>query len=318
MTGLKPIDMKFEKPIPIKTIAGWIGAEILGPDDGMATGLNEIHKVVPGDIMFVDFEKYYKKSLNSAASFVIINQRVDVPEGKTLLYHEEPFEAYNSLALKLRPPSPIVEGVSPGANIHPTARIEPGAIIADHVSIGAHSEIHANVVIHPHCVIGDHVVIQAGTIIGSDAFYYKKTAQGFKQWHSIGRVVIEDHVTIGAGCTINKGVSGDTVVGEGSKLDCQIHIGHGVVIGKHCLMAGQVGIGGKTIIGDWVTIYGQVGITQNLHIGDRVTIMAKSGVGMDLEAGKAYFGAPAAEARSEYRKMAYLNSLYKKSQDGNQ
>jgi UDP-3-O-[3-hydroxymyristoyl] glucosamine N-acyltransferase len=158
-------------------------------------------------------------------------------------------------------------------------------------------------------VIGDNVTIQAGSVIGTDAFYYKKTEKGYDKWRSCGRVVIENDVEIGACCTINKGVSGDTIIGEGTKLDCQIHIAHGVVVGKRCLFAAQVGIGGKTIIGDEVVLYGQVGIIHNLRIGNQVVVMAGSGVNKDLESGKVYFGSPAGEAKSKFREVAALKML---------
>jgi UDP-3-O-[3-hydroxymyristoyl] glucosamine N-acyltransferase len=159
-------------------------------------------------------------------------------------------------------------------------------------------------------LIGDNVVIGANSIIGSDAFYFKKTDEGsFKPWRSGGRVIIHNDVHIGAGCTIAKGVSGDTVIGKGSKLDCQIHIGHGVVIGENCLFAAQVGIGGKTIVEDNVVLYGQVGIAQALHIGAGAVVLAKSGVSKSLDGGKTYFGIPADEVREKYKELAALRQL---------
>ena len=122
-------------------------------------------------------------------------------------------------------------------------------------------------------------------------------------------MIIENDVEVGACCTINKGVSGDTIIGEGTKMDCQIHIAHGVVVGKRCLFAAQVGIGGKTIIGDEVVLYGQVGIIHNLVIGDNVIVLAGAGVNKNLESGKAYFGSPASEARAKYKELAALKML---------
>jgi UDP-3-O-[3-hydroxymyristoyl] glucosamine N-acyltransferase len=292
--------MKFATPIPIKDLAEQIGAEIIGDDTLIATGLNEVHKVEPGDVMFVDVKRYFDKALNSAASIIILNERVDCPKGKALLLVDDPFKAYNGLAKEHRPFEPISHTISDSAVIHPSAILEPNVVVGPHVRIGKNCYIQANVVIAEHTVIGDHVTIQAGAIIGTDAFYYKRHKDGrYEKWRSAGRVVIEDHVEIGAGCTINKGVSGDTVIGEGSKLDCQIHIGHGVVVGKNCLFAGQVGIGGKTIIGDNVVLYGQVGVVQRVRIGDNAVVLAGAGVSKSLEGGKTYFGAPAAEARAK-------------------
>ncbi len=304
--------MKFSSPIPIKAIAEKYNCEIIGDDSVMALGINEIHKVETGDITFVDVEKYFQKSLNSAASIIILNKKVECPEGKVLLLCEQPFEVYNSIVKKQRPFESLTSPISDRAIIHPSAIIEPNVIIAPNVKIGKYTYIQSNVVIHEHTIIGDHVVINSGSVIGTNAFYFKKTEEGFKKWRSGGRVIIEDRVDIGSGCTISKGVSGDTIIGEGSKLDCQVHIGHGVVVGKKCLFAAQVGIGGKTIIEDEVTLYGQVGVAQSIRIGAKAVVLAKSGVSKTLEGGKTYFGAPAIEARQYYREMATVRMLSKK------
>ena len=301
--------MNFPQPIRVKDIAQSIQAEIIGNAEALAYGINEIHQVREGDITFVDVKKYFDKSLRSAASIVILNERVPAPEGKTLLLCEAPFEAYNQIVLDFRPMIPLSQAVHPTARIHPEAILEPNVIIGPEVEIGSGCHIHANVSIYEHTKIGNGVIIHSGTVIGSDAFYYKRTPEGYHKWRSGGRVIIEDDVEIGALCTINKGVSGDTIIGAGTKLDCHIHIGHDVVIGKRCLFAAQVGIGGNTVIGDDVVLYGQVGVTQNLRIGDKVVVYAQSGVGKDLEGGKAYFGSPCIEARRAYREVAALRQL---------
>lgn len=301
--------MKFPQPLRVKDLAQRIQAEIIGDAETLAYGINEIHQVREGDITFVDVKKYFDKSLRSAASIVILNERVPAPEGKTLLLCEAPFDAYNQIVLDFRPMIPLAQSVHPTARIHPDAILEPNVIIGPEVEIGSGCHIHANVSIYEHTKIGNGVIIHSGTVIGSDAFYYKRTPEGYYKWRSGGRVIIEDEVEIGALCTINKGVSGDTIIGAGTKLDCHIHIGHDVVIGKRCLFAAQVGIGGNTVIGDDVVLYGQVGVTQNLRIGDKVVVYAQSGVGKDLEGGKAYFGSPCIEARRAYREVAALRQL---------
>lgn len=301
--------MKLPEPISVGKLAEMTAAELLGDTSLMATGINEIHQVEPGDITFVDVEKYYKKALYSEATIILINKKVKSPEGKALLVCNDPFEAYNQLVLSYRPLVVQDKPISDTAVIHPSAIIEPNVVIGHHVRIGRNSHIQANVTIGEYTEIGDDVLIQAGCNIGADAFYFKKTAEGYQKWRSCGRVVIEDKVDIGVGCTICRGVSGDTVIGLGCKLDGQIHIGHDVRIGKHCLIAAQVGIAGNTSLGDWVTLYGQVGIAQNLRIGDKAIVLAKSGVSKDLEAGKTYFGAPAGEVRTMYREMAALRHL---------
>lgn len=301
--------MKFPKPIPVLDIAKKTGAKIIGDTSLLASGINELHKVENGDVTFVDAKKYFKKSLGSEATIILINELTDCPKGKALLICDNPFEAYNSLVLQYRPVRPLSGQIAESASIHPSTIIEPGAVIGYNAVIGKNCYIQANAYIGDHTHIGDHVTIQAGAIIGTDAFYFQKTENGFKKWRSGGRVVIEDHVDIGAACTINRGVSGDTVIGAGSKLDCQVHVGHGAVIGKNCLIAGQTGIGGKSVLEDNVVLYGQVGVAQRVRIGASAVVSAKSGVSKDLEGGKIYFGIPAAEIRERQRELAALRHL---------
>lgn len=303
--------MKFPQPIPVSALAARLNArQIIGDHSLSATGINEIHKVEPGDIAFSDVKKYFEKTLKSAATVVLLNEPADCPPGKVILVVENPFEAYDSLVREHRPFEPLTAPVSHRADIHPTAIIEPGVVIAANVRIGANCHIQSNAYIGEYTEIGDHVSIGPNSIIGSDAFYFKKLADGsYQKWRSGGRVIIEDNVDIGAGCTINKGVSGDTVIGAGSKLDCQVHIGHGAVIGKNCLLAAQVGTGGKTIIEDNVVLYGQVGVAQAIRIGKGAVVSAKAGVSKSLEGGKLYFGIPADDAREKYKELVALRQL---------
>jgi UDP-3-O-[3-hydroxymyristoyl] glucosamine N-acyltransferase len=315
--------MTFKHPIRITEIAQLIGAELIAENEQsltwLAIGLNEIHKVRPGDITFVDVAKYFEKSLKSAATFVILNEKTSCPVGKILLLHSNPFKAYDNLMRLYCPFEPLTQHISPKAQIHETAIIEAGVVIGHDVEIGENCYIQANAIIHGRTIIGKNVNIGAGCIIGTDAFYFKKQKLGevtteffYEKWQSGGRVIIEDNADIGAGCTLNLGVSGDTIIGEGSKLDCQCHIGHGVVVGKNCLFAAQVGIGGKTIIEDNVILYGQVGVGQALHIGAGAVVLGKSGVTKSLEGAKTYFGYPAQETRIAYRELATLRSFSNK------
>jgi UDP-3-O-[3-hydroxymyristoyl] glucosamine N-acyltransferase len=301
--------MTFPQPIPVAELARQLGAERLGQHDLLATGMNEIHLVRPGDVTFVDVAKYVDKALKSAASIIILNERVQAPEGKTLLYCPDPFEAYNQLALHFRPYIPLTAPIHHTATIGSNTTIEPGVVIGPWVQIGNNCHIGANAHIGEYTVIGDNVLIQPGALLGTEAFYFKKTASGYKKWRSCGRVVIEHDAEIGAGSTVNKGVSDDTRIGAGSRLDSQVHIGHDVKIGKNCLLAAQVGIGGNTVIGDEVILYGQAGVAQNITIGNKAIISAKAGVSKDLEGGKLYFGIPAADARTMYRELAALRLL---------
>ena len=300
--------MDFPKPVAVTEVASWIHASIIGNKDLKLSGINEIHKVRAGDLSFVDHPKYYDASLNSAASAVIVPSEMKCPDGKALLVVDKPFIAYETIVRKYRAnQSLLTESFT--QEIDPTAIIEPGAIIGQNVKIGKHCHIQSGAIIRPHSYLGDRVMIQSGAIIGAQAFYFKKWPDHYQPWPGCGRVIIENDVWIGAGSTIAQGVSGDTIIGEGTKIDCQVMIGHGVVIGKHCILAAQVGIAGKTKVGDWCMLYGQVGIAQNITIGNKVTIYAQSGVIKDIEDGKTYFGSPAEEARNKFKEIAALKGL---------
>ena len=247
---------------------------------------------------------YYNACLTSAATVIIINKEVPCPDGKTLLVTDEPFNAYVKLVKHFRPFEPASKMISDSAVIGEGTHLQPGVFVGNHVRIGKDCLIHPNVTIYDHCVIGDNVIIHAGCVLGADAFYYKRRKNEEVQYNkmeSCGRVILEDDVEIGAGTTIDKGVSGDTIIGRGTKLDNHIHIGHGAVIGKNCLFAAQVGIGGKAIIEDEVILWGQVGVSKDLTIGKGAVVLAQSGVPASLEGGKTYFGSPVVDAKTKMR-----------------
>lgn len=304
--------MRFPSPVSVQWLAEFLGAELIGDKNGRATGINEIHKVEHGDLVFVDHPKYYATCLRSAASYIIINKAVDVPPGKAILIVDQPFEAYLRIVGYFRPFEPAVKMISDSAVIGAGSYLYPNVFIGHHVTIGSNCLIHPNVTIMDHCIIGDNVVIQAGTVIGSDAFYYnsrKDRAVWYRKMNSCGRVVIEDDVEIGAGCTIDRGVTGDTVIGRGSKMDNMIHIGHDTVTGKNCLFAAQVGIAGAVNIGNGVILWGQVGVSKTLIIGDNAVVYAQSGVPASLEGGKTYFGSPAEDASIKKRELVWIRRI---------
>jgi UDP-3-O-[3-hydroxymyristoyl] glucosamine N-acyltransferase len=304
--------MKFDTPVPIATIAQLIGADVIGNSNGFATGINELHKVEPGDLAFVDHPKYYDTCINSAATYIIINKKAVFPEGKALLIVEEPFEAYLKIVKFYRPFAPSMKMISDTATIGEGTVIMPGAYVGNHASIGKNCIIHPNVTILDYCILGNDVVIQAGTVIGSDAFYYnKKTNRDihYKKMTSCGRVVIEDRVEIGANCTIDRGVSADTVIGAGTKMDNLVHIGHDTEVSKNCLFAGQVGIAGATTIEDNVILWGQVGVSKTLTIGKDAVVYAQSGVKDSIAGGKVYFGSPVEDAREKMKEFVWIKRI---------
>jgi UDP-3-O-[3-hydroxymyristoyl] glucosamine N-acyltransferase len=301
--------MKFSKIHTLQEIATILDCEFVGEANFPVSGMNEIHVVESGDIVFVDHPKYYDKALNSAASTILINKNVDCPEGKALLISDDPFRDFNILTRHFKPFQFSNVSISASAKVGEGTIIQPNSFIGNHVVIGKNCLIHSNVSIYDHTVIGDNVIIHAGTILGADAFYYKKRPEGYDQLLSGGRVVIQDNVSIGSLCTIDRGVTGDTTIGEGSKLDNQIHIGHDTIIGKKCLIASQAGISGCVIIEDEVTIWGQVGVTSGVTIGTKAVILGQTGVSKSIEGGKTYFGTPIEESREKLKQLANVKKI---------
>ncbi|WP_108867325.1 UDP-3-O-(3-hydroxymyristoyl)glucosamine N-acyltransferase [Aquimarina aquimarini] len=301
--------MKFPQKHTLQQIATIISSEFVGEPNFPVLGMNEIHVVSPGDIVFVDHPKYYDKALQSAATVILINKNVECPKGKALLISDDPFRDFNKLTKYFKPFEKASSLISETATIGQNTIIQPGSSIGNNVSIGDNCLIHCNVSIYDNTVIGNNVTIHAGTVVGSDAFYYKKRTEGFDKLISGGRVVIKDNVDLGASCTIDKGVTGDTIIHEGTKIDNQVHIGHDTVIGKKCLIASQVGIAGCVVIEDEVTIWGQVGITSAITIGTKAIISAQSGVSKSLEANKSYFGTPADDFRKKYKEIASIRQI---------
>ena len=304
--------MKFPSPVAVEWIAELIGAELVGNKKGIATGINEIHRVENGDLVFVDHPKYYERCIQSAATFIIINKSVDCPDGKALLVCEKPFEAYLKIVKHFRPFEPAPKPISDSAVIGEGTYIYPNVFIGHHVSIGKNCVIHPNVTILDHCIIGNNVIIQSGTVIGSDAFYYntkKDRELWYKKMESCGRAVIEDNVEIGAACTIDRGVSHDTFIGKGTKLDNMVHVGHDTVIGKNCLLAAQVAIAGATTLGNGVILWGQVGVNKTLTIADNAVVLAQSGVGVSIEENKVYFGSPAEPAKEKMKELVWIKRI---------
>ncbi|GGH41827.1 UDP-3-O-(3-hydroxymyristoyl) glucosamine N-acyltransferase [Mangrovimonas yunxiaonensis] len=314
--------MKFPKPYTLQEIAGLIDCAFVGDKDFPVLGMNEIHVVESGDIVFVDHPKYYDKALNSAATVVLINKEVDCPKGKALLISDDPFRDFNTLTRHFKPFKPSSSAISETARIGKNTIIQPNCFIGNNVVIGEDCIIHSNVSIYDDTIIGDNVTIHAGTVLGASGFYYKNRPEAYDQLLSGGRVIIENDVHIGAACTIDKGVTGDTTIGEGSKLDNQIQVGHDTVIGKKCLIASQTGIAGCVVIEDQVTIWGQVGVKSGITLAQGTVLYAQSGLGHSTEQNKAYFGSPAGEAREMFKQLAYIKEIpnimkHLKSQDNN-
>jgi UDP-3-O-[3-hydroxymyristoyl] glucosamine N-acyltransferase len=302
--------MVFKKPINIEELANFLGREYQGNSVLIATGINEIHRVKEGDISFVDHPKYYDACLNSDASIIIINKAVACPEGKALIISPNPAEDFNRINQSFNPFIASRESISSSASIGEDTIVQPNVFIGHNVKIGKNCLIHAGVSIMNDVEIGDYVIIGMNSVIGSDAFYFKKRKQ-YDKFHTAGNVIIHDHVEIGASCTIDRGLTSNTIIGKGTKIDNQVQIAHDNEIGENCLFAAQVAIAGCCTIGDNVTMWGQVGVTSSITIGDNAIILGQSGVSKSLAGGKTYFGNPAGESYDKFKEMAFLRKLFK-------
>ncbi len=301
--------MKLPRTYTLSELAALIHCEFEGDPSFPVTGINEIHKVVPGDLVFVDHPKYYEKALQSAATVVLINQRVNCPQGKALLFSDDPCRDFNALNAHFSPWKMVNGNRGENVIIGSDTHIHPTVVIGNGVKIGDRTIVHPGVVIYDNVHIGNDCIIHANTVLGSDAFYYKSRPHGREKMHTCGSLEIEDHVEIGASCTIDRGLTGDTRIGQGTKIDNHVHVGHDTVIGHNCLFAAQVGIAGCVVIEDDVILWGQVGVPSDLHIGKGAVVLGQSGVSKDLEGGKTYFGSPAEESRHKYRELALIRKL---------
>jgi len=301
--------MKLHPPQTLATIASLIQCEYDGDPNFPVTGINEIHKVVSGDLVFVDHPKYYEKALQSAATIVLINQKVECPAGKALIFSEDPCRDFNALTRHFSPWSMPKENRGDNLIIGDNTLIHPSVVIGNNVTIGDNCILHPGVVLYNDITIGNDCIIHANAVIGSDAFYYKTRPEGREKMHTCGYVILGNRVEIGASCTIDRGVTGDTRIGDGTKMDNHVHVGHDTVIGNNCLFAAQVGIAGCVVIEDNVILWGQVGVPSDILIGKGAVVLGQSGLTKDLEGGKTYFGSPAEEARHKFRELAMIRKL---------
>lgn len=301
--------MKFPQPLTLSQVAEITGARMIGDPGFIVSGINEIHMVEAGDLTFVDHPKYYSKALNSAATTILINKIVECPVGKVLLIHEKPFDAYVSLATRFRPFEKAGAMISPSSVIGEGTVVQPGAFIGNHVKIGRNCIIHANTSIYDYTEIGDNVIIHSAAVLGADAFYFQRRPEGWKKLESCGKVVLEDNVEIGAATTIDKGVSGDTVISYGTKIDNHVQIGHDTFVGRNCLIGAHCAIAGVTRIEDDVILWARVSVNKDLVIGKKAVVLALSGVDKSLEGGKIYWGIPADDPRKKWKEIAAVKML---------
>ncbi len=301
--------MKFPQAQSLKQVSEFLNAKYVGKPDHAVIGMNEIHMVEVGDLTFVDHPKYYEKALNSKATTILINKDVECPPGKGLIISDDPFMDFNKLSDHFRPFIPSDKMISSTAEIGEGTVIQPGAFIGEHVKIGKNCLIHANASVYDHCILGDDVVLHSGSVIGADGFYFQKRKGETLKFKSVGRTILGNHVEVGANTTIDKGVTGDTRVGDYTKFDNHVQVGHDTQIGRFCIIGAFTAIAGVTKIEDNVILWAKVVIDKDIVIGEGAVLLATSGADKSLEGGKTYFGAPAMEVRKAWQQMALIRKL---------
>lgn len=331
--------------LSLAAIAEATSSRLIGsvPAETLVGHVAPLEAASSGDLTFLENTAYAKYAPATGASACFISERQAglLPAHCAALVSNEPYRAFATAAGLLFPsavrPQSIfgMAGIAPGAFVHPDAKLEagvhvdPGAVIGPGAEIGRGTVICAQAVIGPgvrigrdsaigagasltHSLIGNRVIIHPGARIGQDGFGFAMSPRGHLKVPQVGRVIIQDDVEIGANTTIDRGANRDTVIGEGTKIDNLVQIGHNVQIGRHCVIVGQVGISGSTVLEDFVVLGGQVGVAGHLRIGMGVQVGAQSGVMNDLAAGGKYLGAPAKPARQMFREVAALTKLAQK------
>ena len=328
-------------PISLDDIVALTGARIANGIDGsrLIRGVAPLDQARSSDLTFLDNPRYISllSDTQAAACFCSPKHSASVPAGVAALETAKPYEAYVAVQTKLYPTSlrPAVvfaEGISPAAHVHATARIEANVTIEPAAVVGAGAEIGYGTVIGPGAVIGagvrigrdcsiaagatvtnaligNRVILHPGVRVGQDGFGYQMSAKGHSKVPQIGRVVIQDDVEVGANTTIDRGANRDTVIGEGTKIDNQVQIGHNVVVGRHCVIISQVALAGSATLGDFVVLGGKVGVLGHVTVGSGAQVAATASVKDDLAAGGRYGGAPARNVREWYREEVAMRRL---------
>lgn len=319
--------------ITLDKIAEWVGGRIVGDQSLRIFDALPLQDASPNCITLADNPKFADKIESSPALAAVVPKGFPIG-AKTLLVVDKPHLAFETIVNRLRPQSAShFSGVHPAANVDPAAHIgagtviQPGAFIAENVTIGQRCTIYSGVNIMAGCQVGDdctlypnvtlypattlenRVLIHAGATLGAFGFGYRMLEGRHVRTAQLGWVQVESDVEIGAGTTIDRGTFGATRIGEGTKIDNQVQIGHNCHIGKHNLLCAQVGIAGSCTTGDYVVMAGQVGMKDHINIADRVVIGAQAGVMQDIGAGQVMLGSPAMPHKQTMQQIAALTRL---------
>ncbi len=335
--------------LTLSDLAKWIDGDIVrGASDLVLSGMAALDQAGPDDASFLGNEKYHAQFLDTKAGAVIVGRGVtDGPEDTALIAVDNPTLAFSTVVSHfVKSARGFESGVHERAMVDATAKVDAGAmvhagaVVMAGASVGKGSEIGPNVVVgadavvgedcilmanstlRERCTLGDRVILQPGAVIGSDGFGYELKDGKHVKIDQVGIVEVHNDVEIGGNSTIDRARFGKTIIGEGTKIDNLVQIGHNAVLGKHCLVVSHVGISGSAIIGDYCTFAGQSGVAGHVKVGDQSVIAGKAGVTTDVEGGQAYSGFPAVpmmedrKARAMARRLPKLIERIKKLEEG--
>lgn len=318
---------------PVSQLAPWLKNDLsAAQQEVIITGFASLRDAQPGDLSFLAQPRYGEQLAATHASAVLVPlDWTEVPDGVVALRVANPSSVFEEIVEKysaarvpappgIHPTAMLEEGVladhsrvsvganaviESGASLGEYAEIGAGCYLGKNVRIGSHTRLSANVTILEGCVLGDNVIIHPGAVIGADGFGYEMVRGRYRKIRQAGIVQIDNDVEIGANTTIDRARIGRTWIGEGTKIDNQVQIGHNVIIGKHCIIVAGVGVAGSAQLGDYVVIAAQAGVAGHITVGSQCTIGARAGVTKDLAPGPAtYMGFPASPASEERRRIA--------------
>jgi UDP-3-O-[3-hydroxymyristoyl] glucosamine N-acyltransferase len=318
--------------VPLSDIVSYVSGRYSGPGDVAISGVAPLAEAGEGQISFLSNPKYAPQLAGTKAAAVLVSNDLEADSPRYIRV-ADPYFAVASVIARFFDRRPMPQGVSPNAAIAESAKLGANVAVGAFTSIGEHVELGDNVVIfphvtiEPHCVIGENTIVypqvsiyygtrigkrcivHSGVVIGSDGYGFATHAGKHHKIPQVGIVRIEDDVEIGAGTTIDRAALGETVIGEGTKIDNLVQIGHNVRIGKHCLLVAQVGIAGSTKLGNYVVVAGQSGFAGHLEIGDGVQVAAKSAVLKDVQSNTKVMGSPAIGFGEFSRREVWLRRL---------